>query len=63
MADYDPNGGGTLRRVDSLDSVLPPPLMHKKRVRFLLAILVPTTLAMMVICCMYSDLQGHSAYW
>jgi hypothetical protein len=47
----------------SLDSVLPPPLQHKRRVRFLLSVLVPVTLATLVVCCVYSDLAGHAQYW
>ena len=62
----DPSQGGTLQRTlseRSLDSVLPPPLQHKRRVRFLLSILVPVTLATLVVCCVYSDLAGHAQYW
>jgi hypothetical protein len=62
----DPAQGGNLQRTmstSSLDSVLPPPLQHKRRVRFLLSVLVPVTLATLVVCCVYSDLAGHAQYW
>ncbi len=62
----------------SLDSVLPPPLQHKRRVLFLLAvssyfyqlnckcvnhlfhlqILIATSFAQIVVCCLYAALSG-----
>ena len=62
----DQDQGQTLQRTlssSSLDSVLPPPLQHKRRVRFLLSVLVPVTLATLVVCCVYSDIAGCAQYW
>ena len=54
MADSQHEQHNQLQRTDStssLDSVLPPPLKHKKRVQFLLAALLVCTVATLVVTC------------
>lgn len=63
LSDYHadtPLGGGLQRTLStaSLDSVLPPPLRHKRRVIILLIILSIATVAQIAICCLYSDITG-----
>eukprot|EP00615_Pteridomonas_danica_P000891 CAMPEP_0114344230 /NCGR_PEP_ID=MMETSP0101-20121206/11256_1 /TAXON_ID=38822 ORGANISM="Pteridomonas danica, Strain PT" /NCGR_SAMPLE_ID=MMETSP0101 /ASSEMBLY_ACC=CAM_ASM_000211 /LENGTH=538 /DNA_ID=CAMNT_0001479459 /DNA_START=55 /DNA_END=1671 /DNA_ORIENTATION=- len=47
----------------SIDSVVPPPLKHKKRVTSLFIVLVITTLGMLVVTCLYADIAGQAAYY
>jgi hypothetical protein len=63
LSDYHPGGapeGGLQRTLStaSLESVLPPPLRHKRRVIILLFILSIATVAQIAICCLYSDITG-----
>lgn len=65
MADsmYDPAPLQRTLSTSSLDSVLPPPLKHKKRVKSIFIVLIFTTICMLIVCCIYADLAGHAAYW
>lgn len=66
IPDYSNEQQNTLQRslsTSSIDSVLPPPLKHKKRVKSLFVAIIFTTLCMMIVCCVYADIQGHASYW